>query len=144
MEKYNIKKAEQLGMPSGTASSRLKKILMFELAKLTGKDICYRCNKLIETVEEFSLEHKVPWLDSANPIESFFDLNNIAFSHLSCNISDSRRRYCICGTYCQYSKGCRCEKCREANAKKVRKNRENKKTSRYSPTGEAVVLKIIQ
>lgn len=33
----------------------------------------------------------MPWLDSDNPISNFFDLNNIAFSHLKCNIADRRR-----------------------------------------------------
>ena len=39
-----------------------------------------------------SIEHKIPWLDSDNPKELFFNLEkNIAFSHLSCNISAARQ-----------------------------------------------------
>lgn len=43
------------------------------------------------TRETFSIEHLVPWLDSNNPIELYFDLDNISFSHLSCNIKAARR-----------------------------------------------------
>ncbi|MBP7540882.1 MAG: hypothetical protein KA802_13235 [Saprospiraceae bacterium] len=48
------------------------------------------------TRETFSIEHKVSWLNSNNPVELYFDLNNISFSHLSCNISDAaskQRKY---------------------------------------------------
>ena len=34
----------------------------------------------------------MPWLDSINPKESFFDINNIAFSHLSCNVGAGGNR----------------------------------------------------
>lgn len=48
-------------------------------------------SKKIETVKELSIEQKTPWLDSENPVSVFFDLNNIAFSHLKCNIADRRK-----------------------------------------------------
>lgn len=38
------------------------------------------------------IEHKIPWLDSDKPKELFFDLENIGFSHLSCNIKARRQR----------------------------------------------------
>ena len=46
---------------------------------------CYQCGNTIDKVEELSIEHKTPWLDSDTPKELFFNLENIAFSHLSCN-----------------------------------------------------------
>lgn len=85
------KKKEQLGVSLGTAAARLRKNIMFNLAKKAGDDFCFRCGKKIETVEEFSIEHKLPWLDSETPVELFFDLNNIAFSHLGCNVGSARR-----------------------------------------------------
>src|SRR4030042_1675120 len=91
MDKGNQKKTEQLGMPFGTASGRLKKMLLFEFAKRLGLDTCHRCSKKIETVDELSVEHKEPWLDSDDPVKKFFDLNNIAFSHLTCNSGDARK-----------------------------------------------------
>ena len=33
----------------------------------------------------------MPWLDSSTPLETFFDLDNITFSHNSCNISAARK-----------------------------------------------------
>lgn len=87
----NNKKNEQLGMPFGTASARLRKSILFSLLKETNKNICFQCGKPIELEDELSIEHKVPWLDSDNPKDRFFDISNIAFSHLSCNVSAARR-----------------------------------------------------
>ena len=86
--KSNTKKSKQLGMPIGTASARLRKNIMFSMAKELKRDICFHCKNKIESLEEFSIEHKVPWLD--NDPKLFWDLDNIAFSHLSCNIKASR------------------------------------------------------
>lgn len=78
------KKNDQLGMPFGTANARLKKNILFSLLVRLNDNVCFQCGKVIDTVEELSIEHKKPWLDSSP--ELFWDLNNIAFSHLSCNI----------------------------------------------------------
>ena len=87
MTKGNEKKKRILGMPYGTAFNKLRKLLMFKLAQEAGKDICCRCGEKIETAEEFSIEHIVPWLNSDNPQENFWNLENIAFSHLKCNLA---------------------------------------------------------
>jgi len=124
----NKKKSDQLGMNHATASGRLKKEIMFSLLQETGKDICFQCGERIERVEELSVEHKVPWLDSDNPVELFFDLDNIAFSHLSCNSANIRRKESPHGAERRYSKhGCRCEKCTEANKIRVRRQRSKRK-----------------
>lgn len=88
--KGNIKKSEQLGMPIGTANAKLRKSILFNLLKEYNKNICYQCGKVIEFEEDLSIEHKIPWLDSDNPKELFFSLENIAFSHLKCNIKAAR------------------------------------------------------
>lgn len=85
MTNSNKKKYEQLGMPAGTAMARLKKNILFSLVQECGKDTCYRCGKKIEDVVNFSIEHKKPWQNSDTPKELFYDLNNIAFSHMNCN-----------------------------------------------------------
>jgi len=85
------KKQDQLGMPFGTARNRLIKQIMFDLVKQLGKDTCYQCGSQIKDIEYLSIEHKVPWLDSENPISLYFDLNNIAFSHTSCNYAAARK-----------------------------------------------------
>ncbi len=85
------KKKLQLGMNPSTAQHRLRKDLMFFLAQKCNMDVCHQCGEKIETAKELSIEHKTPWLDSEKPIETFFDIENIAFSHLACNISAARR-----------------------------------------------------
>lgn len=84
-------KNQQLGMPFGTASQRLKKTLLYFLAVRLDLHWCFQCGKEIQTCEELSVEHKIPWLDSENPRDLFFNLDNIAFSHLICNISARRK-----------------------------------------------------
>lgn len=86
----NDKKAEQLGEPIGTATARLKKSLLFSLAQQLNLTMCYHCGNEILDVDDLSIEHKIPWLDSENPAKLFYDLNNIAFSHLTCNVSAAR------------------------------------------------------
>lgn len=85
-----IKKKKQLGMHPATAANRLRKIVLFALIKAQGLDHCYQCGEVIEDVDELSIEHKIPWLDSDNPRGLYFDLNNIAFSHLNCNVRAKR------------------------------------------------------
>lgn len=82
------KKAKQLGMNPSTASGRLLRDLLFKFVTEAGCK-CYRCGGVL-TRGTFSIEHKEPWLDSEDPQGLFFDLSNIAFSHLSCNVKASR------------------------------------------------------
>lgn len=88
MKRANELKAKQLGMAYGTASNRLKKAVMLRLLQKLGEDFCFRCNAKIETAVELSIDHKVPWLNGSP--EQFWDLENIAFSHLRCNIQAGR------------------------------------------------------
>jgi len=76
-------------MPYGTASQRLKKSLMLMLAQKCSMDTCCRCGQHIETSEELSIEHVMPWQDV--DAQLFWDLNNIGFSHLSCNVAAARK-----------------------------------------------------
>lgn len=72
-------------------TSRLRKVLLFELARQLNMLSCYRCLKPIETVDLFSIDHRIDWEHSKSPKEIFFDVENIAFSHLSCNVGAARR-----------------------------------------------------
>lgn len=78
-----IARREQLGMDYGTASHRLRKQIMFMMIQETGRDTCFKCGCLIECIDELSVEHKLPWLHIDPKL--FWDLDNIAFSHLKCN-----------------------------------------------------------
>lgn len=72
-------------MSYGSANHTLTTGLLYHYAKLAGATKCYRCDKEIENAGEFSKDHKVDWLHSGKPIELFFDLTNVAFSHKKCN-----------------------------------------------------------
>lgn len=85
MNVQNEKRAQLLGMPWGTAQNKLRKMVMFQLLRRHGEDVCYRCNEKIGSVAELSIEHKEPWQSSADPVALFWDLANIAFSHRMCN-----------------------------------------------------------
>ena len=87
-----------LGMSFGTASNRLRKSILFSLVQQIGLDKCFRCGQKIEYERDLSIEHKKPWQSDADPVQSFFDLDNIAFSHLKCNYGGPRRDK----THCPY------------------------------------------
>lgn len=54
-------------------------------------DICFRCKEKIDSVDDFSIDHKDPWLHSTDPKKLFFDLENVAFSHEKCNYKHRKR-----------------------------------------------------
>ena len=85
----NRKGIETLGMPIGTASHRLRKILLFQQLKKHKENICVRCGLEIETVEELSVEHIKPW--EGISAELFWDLDNIAFSHMKACVARRRQ-----------------------------------------------------
>lgn len=85
-ETSNQTKARLLGEPYGTATNKLRKLLLFEFVKKLNLDTCYRCNTRIIRIEEFSIEHTIPWQGSDNPVDTFYDITKIAFSHLYCNV----------------------------------------------------------
>ena len=110
-------KAEQLGMPYGTACAKLRKQIMFDMARKLNMLICNRCNKSIETIEEFSIDHKIPWL--YNDKKLFWDLDNIEFAHLKCNIRLARKlqkQPIKHGHSNSYKNGCRCKECNTAHS----------------------------
>lgn len=80
-------------MPLGTASARLKKKIMFQLVQKLGRLLiqifCYRCTRKIDALQDFGIQYKEPWLDVDSDL--FWNLENIAFSHLSCNVGNRRQ-----------------------------------------------------
>lgn len=88
MNIQNMKKSKQLGMNVSTATGKLLKDLLFDFVVKSGIK-CFRCGGEL-TRDSFSIDHKVPWLHTKDPVNSFFDLDNISYSHLSCNCSDAR------------------------------------------------------
>ncbi len=114
-----MKKHEQLGMNYSTASNRLVKDLLFDFV-LKAEHKCSKCGGKL-TRETFSIEHITPWLDSDRPLELFFDLDNIAYSHLSCNVSSARKQRAGHGTAGMYANGCKCDICRAYKAEEQRR-----------------------
>lgn len=88
-DKKMLKKKHKLGMNPSTAQHRLTKDLLFYLVQIADLNKCHRCDTKM-TRENFSVDHIVPWLNSDNPVGLYFDIKNVAFSHLSCNSSASR------------------------------------------------------
>ena len=84
------KKSIQLQENFSTASGRLVKDILWSLLVKNGQTSCFHCETQM-TRDTFSIEHKIPWQDSQNPRELFFDIANISFSHKSCNCSKARR-----------------------------------------------------
>lgn len=125
MKTSNNKKADQLGMPIGTASHKLRKSIIFNLLKKNNENFCFQCGTEIETEKELSIEHKVPYLDSENPVDLFFDLDNIAFSHLNCNIKAARQTRVLTHPSSEsYKRGCRCNDCKEIEKLRRRDQRK--------------------
>ena len=128
LDKSSQYKYDFLGMPHGTAQAKLRKLILFDLLKRHGEKVCYQCGKTIETIKELSIEHKKPWLGI--DVALFWDLNNIAFSHLKCNISNGSHptkgniTHGVTGyTY----QGCRCEICTKAQRERLAKWRSTGK-----------------
>jgi hypothetical protein len=113
-EKYS----KQLGMDLGTAQNQLKKTILFELVRGADLDVCFRCERQIDTPRELSIEHIDPWRNEPDAKELFFDLKNISFSHLSCNSryqNQPRRGKGKRGhpTIKTYRSGCKCDSCQK-------------------------------
>lgn len=94
----NTKKSAFLGMPHGTAVGRLRKQILFMLLQKLNEADCFKCNLPIESPDDLSIEHVLPW--EGRSVELFWDLNNITFSHLKCNIRHTKNlpRKCPDGT----------------------------------------------
>ena len=90
MKASEEEKTKQLGMSASGACRRLCRMMLFKLYKRLDEDICYRCGKKIETLKEFSLNHKRPWLHVSTDL--FWDLDNIVASHGRCNTGVRRSR----------------------------------------------------
>ena len=76
---------EQLGMSHGAAANKLRKNILFSLLQEVGRNNCYVCGEEISYVSHLSIEHIQPWEGRLNGDILFWDMNNIAFSHIYCN-----------------------------------------------------------
>ena len=68
-------------MPYGTAEKQLRKTIIYELAQQLGKNVCRWCNSAIGSPDDLAITHVQDWQEEP---DSFWDLANVAFSHVSC------------------------------------------------------------
>lgn len=78
---HKERRSALLGMPFNTAERRLRKSVIHELASQLHKNVCARCGDRIESPEDLALIHLQDWQDDP---ANFWDLTNIAFSHVGC------------------------------------------------------------
>ncbi len=130
------KKKLQLGMNPSTASHRLVKDVLWSLIVKTGQSLCCKCGGEMSR-ETFSIEHIEPWLDSNDPVGLYFSLENIGFSHHSCNVKAARRKPAVCGTSARYNvHGCRCQLCVAARSSdRARTYTKEKRQEKYRNKG---------
>jgi len=94
--------AEQLGMSHGAANHKLRKNILFNFLCRLSENVCFKCKKVIDNINDLSVEHKLPW--EGRDAKLFWDLDNIAFSHLKCNTvhkisSGNKEIYLKCPIY---------------------------------------------
>lgn len=102
------------------ATRVLKNEIIWDFLLKTGATLCYRCNKPL-TKQNWTIDHIIPWRNSQNPKLRFFDISNIAYSHLSCNSTANKHNYA------GYANGCRCTICTEAHRLRLQTIRKRKK-----------------
>ena len=72
----------------GTASARLKKTIMLQLLQKLGEEFCYRWRK--DEGGQGPQRRTQNRLVRCGPV-LFWDLDNVTFSHPSCNVGSRRR-----------------------------------------------------
>lgn len=90
-KKLETKAEQQLGIKPRTARHQLNRDITYHLLLETGRNYCLRCSTPL-TKDNWSVEHVKDWLDSENPIDTFFDIKNIAFVCKICNSTYNRGR----------------------------------------------------
>lgn len=97
-------KSELLGENFSTATAKLRKSILFDLVVRLELDKCYRCTLKITSIDQFSIEHIKSWQMSDDPVGLFYSLDNIAFSHLNCNIGAAYKPNKIYKDRAEYSR----------------------------------------
>ena len=123
------KKKILLGMNPSTASARLVKDLLWNFVKRSGHSKCYRCG-IDMNRDTFSIEHKDAWMDSLDPVSSFFSIENIDYSHISCNVSAGASRRTVHESHEAYLES------KSANSRVNRPYSSAERRAQYARTGK--------
>lgn len=136
-------KTALLGINFSAASQRLRKLILFNLVQRFNQDSCFRCSEQIEDIDDLSIEHKESWQSASDPKAAFFDLENIAFSHLRCNVRTANGNKMHCPKGHGYTddntenggRGYRrCKKCRRWKDKKRYSGEEYRRKRKEYPS----------
>jgi hypothetical protein len=119
------RRAEQLGMNWSTANARLRKQLLFRYIQRSSDDKCSQCGKIIESIDDLSIEHVLPW-ENRDP-SLFWDLDNIKYSHLSCNKPHAYKQRFMDG-----QGNLSCASCREIKSPESFSVRSDRSSGRHS------------
>lgn len=87
----SLRKTSLLGMSHGKAANMLRRNMMFSLVRRLDENFCFRCGAMIDDAGDMSIEHKDSWERAEEPLAAFLDLENVAFSHRSCNYAAAHR-----------------------------------------------------
>lgn len=131
------KRTEKLGRCFSSAYRQLTRDIMFDLIVRANQNICFRCGHQMDR-DNYSIEHKDPWLNSDSPVEKFFDLSNISFSHIACNAGEMHKRLRLTPEQKEES---RARKRINDSAFMRRKRAQDKKYGRYKRLTKDVVLR---
>ena len=118
--------ALQLGHNQLSHANRiLMKDLVFYYLKTLGLNICCKCKKPLKR-EDFTIDHIQSWRNKPNAKELFFSIDNIGFSHFTCNSSHSAYNKLEDKPHghSMYSKGCRCDICKEGHRLRISNRRK--------------------
>lgn len=78
-----VRKERVLGESWSTANYRLNRDLLHHMVQRMGIR-CYHCGGHMPR-DDFSIEHKINWLNHPDGKRLFFDPDNVTFSHTACN-----------------------------------------------------------
>lgn len=76
---------DKLGVKAGKALGILYKKIRFDQAVRLKEDICCRCGEKITDIDDFTIDHIEPWIHSEDPVDRFYNLDNIGYAHSKCN-----------------------------------------------------------
>lgn len=64
---------------------------MWDLLLRTGATACCICGEEMEE-GNYSVEHKIPWLHTEDPLATYMNIENIGYAHHRCNVRLARKK----------------------------------------------------
>lgn len=86
-----VNKTKLLGHEPSKLRITIRNHLVYHLWLKLHPNECHQCSEPMDTIHNMSIEHKVPWLYSEDPVRLHFCQNNISMSHRKCNYGAARK-----------------------------------------------------